>query len=151
MTIYQSVTATAARPAVIADDSDVVSVSGKFTVPASNATVPLAATDVIQLVKIPVGAKIIDAVVHSVSGLGGVANVVELTNTAGAVVAGSTIVAAGSIAANTVVRLNSVAALNLIPQAVENFASVVLGAASSATTGDIITLEVRYRNSSYGD
>jgi len=139
------------RPAVSTDDSDVVSVIGRHTVTAAEAAAA-AAGDVIQLVKLPAGSKIVDAIAYSSAAETGTADVVELTDAAGAAIPTSTIVAAGAVLDGALHRLDSPQALDLSPQSTETYASVVLGAATpSLTAGTVISLELRYRNNWLGD
>jgi len=141
--------ATRYRPAVSSSDSDVVSVIGRHTVTAAE-TAAAAAGDVIQLVKLPAGAKIVDAIVFTSIALAGAANLVELTDVAGAAIASSVIVTAGTI--NTVpARLNNAQAIDLAPQAAETYAAVVLGAAGTLPAGVVVSLELRYRAAWLGD
>lgn len=135
------------RPAVTTDDSDVVSVLGTHTITAAEAAAA-AAGDVVQLVKFPAGAKVVDSIVYSSAAETGAIDLVELTDSAGAVIAASTIVAAGTVLDAALHRLDSPEVLDLAPMTVETYASVVLGATTpTLTAGTVITMQLSYRNS----
>jgi len=137
------------RPAVSSDDADVISVTGNHLVTAAE-TAAAAAGDVLQLVKLPSNAKVVDCKVYASIALGGVANLVEISDVAGVVVAGSTLVTAAAI--NTIpARLNNAAALNLAPTAAEQYVSVVLGAAGTLPAGTIVSVQLSYRNEWFGE
>lgn len=151
MAILKGINIDNSRPAVTADDSDVVSVRGRYTVTAADAAAA-AAGDVIQLVKLPAGAAIVDAIVYSSVAETGTADTVELTDAAGVAVPTSTIVTAGAVLNGALHRLDNAQALDLAPQTSETYASVVLGAATPGlTAGDVITLQLSYRNGWLGD
>lgn len=139
------------RPAITTDDADIVSVRGTHIVTAAEAAAAVAG-DVIQLVKLPVGAKVVDAIAYSSAAETGTADLVEFSDAAGVAIAASGVVAAGAVLNGAVHRLDSVAVLDLAPQSAEVYGSVVLGAATPGlTAGTVIVLQLSYRNSWLGD
>ena len=138
------------RLAVTTSDSEVVSVTGTHVVTAAE-TAAAAADDVIQMVKLPHGAKVVDCKAWASIAGGGAADLVQLTDVDGAVIAASTLIAAGAPLGVAPSRLNSAEALDLAPQNAETYASVVLGATPTLPAGTVLSLQLSYRNSWHGE
>lgn len=138
MAIITAINASPARPAVTSDDSEVVSVRGEVTL-----TAPLAAGDVLRMVKLPVGTKVVDVVLDASAAIGA-ATVGE---------EGGSFVAiannANTAAAAGVDRLDTPAALSAPPSPVEQYISVT-ATAGGGVAGDVVGLTVSYRNQRHG-
>jgi hypothetical protein len=139
MAIYRSDNVTVHRPSVTADDSDTVSVRGEFVLPAA-----LVAGDVVELVKLPAGTKIVDAMLDTTAAVGAG----TVTDAANAV----TLIAANAVTAlgAGVDRLDTAAAVQAAPLPTESVVVFTAGA-GGGLAGDVIGLTVQYRNQRYGN
>lgn len=140
MAIIQSDNVLRWRPSVTTDDSDTVSVRGEVAL-----TAPLAAGDTVELVKLPSGVKIVDAILDTNAAAGVGAGTVSDLVGAITVIANNATTAAGA----GVDRLDSAAAVQAAPLAGETVFQFNATAGGGAA-GDVIGLTVQYRNSRYG-
>jgi len=138
MAILTALNASPTRPAVTTDDSETVTVRGEVVLSA-----PLAAGDVIQMVKLPIGNKVTDVILDSSAAIG-TATVGEQGGSFIAV-STNTVTAAGA----GVDRLDTAAALSVAPSLVEQVI-VVTATAGGGLAGTVVGLSVSYRNQRHG-
>jgi hypothetical protein len=138
MAIITAINASPTRPAVTSDDSEVVAVRGEHVL-----TAPLAAGDVIQMVKLPIGTKIVDVMLDSSAAIG--AATVGEAGGAFVAIATNAVTAVGA----GVDRLDDAAAMAVAPATVEQMV-VVTATAGGGLAGDVVGLTVSYRNQRHG-
>ena len=133
-----SINASSTRPAVTTDDSEVVAVRGEISLAA-----PLAAGDILRMVKLPIGTKIVDVMLDASAAIG--AATVGEEGGAFTAISTNTVTAAGA----GVDRLDTAAALSAAPANTEQFISVV-ATAGGGLAGGVVGLTVHYRNQRHG-
>jgi len=136
MANFQSENVQAHRPAVTTDDSEVVAVTGSFAL-----TGALVAADTVELVKLPAGCVIVDAILYSSAAIAAA----TLSVGGNAIIGTNAVTTAGA----GLDRMDSTAATDAGPAATEQ--NVVLtSTAGGGLTADVVSATILYRNSRYG-